>query len=226
MFKIAIDGPSGAGKSTLAKNIAAALGFMYLDTGALYRTVGLYVYQNKIDLNKINFNEIDLNKINVRVEYVDGKQIMFLNDADVTADIRKNEISLYASAVSAIGEVRTFLLGIQRNAADNYNIVMDGRDIGTVIMPDAQVKIFLCPDGKERAKRRYEELIEKGQNISFEEVFADIERRDKNDSSRNIAPAVPAADSVLIDNSSFTEEETFNAAMEIINGKLKDYGKK
>ncbi|MCL2517524.1 MAG: (d)CMP kinase [Oscillospiraceae bacterium] len=217
MFKIAIDGPSGAGKSTLAKNIAAALGFMYLDTGALYRTIGLYNYQNK---------DLDLSKINVRAEYVDGKQIMYLNGVDVTAEIRRNEISLYASEVSAKAEVRAFLLDIQRNAADNYNIVMDGRDIGTVIMPDAQVKIFLCPNVEERAKRRYAELIAKGQNITFEEVFTDMERRDKNDSSRNIAPAVAAADAVLIDNSSFTEEETLNAAMKIIDEKLKKYGRK
>lgn len=216
-IKIAIDGPSGAGKSTLAKNIANRLGFMYLDTGALYRTIGLYAYNNKINAKDIT---PELNKIKVDVEFRGDKQIMYLNDVEVTEDIRQNEISGYASDVSAIPEVRRYLLDIQRETADKYDIIMDGRDIGTVILPDAQVKIFLNADVNERADRRYNELLSKGQQIDYETVLKDIIKRDKNDSSREIAPLKPADDAVLFNNTGLEEHETLDCVLNIINDKI------
>jgi cytidylate kinase len=219
-IKIAIDGPSGAGKSTLAKNIAKKMNYMYLDTGALYRTVGLYIYNKKID-SKDTVNIINsLPEIKVDVEFDNGKQLMYLNGTDVTTDIRQNDISTYASDVSAIPQVRTHLLGIQRETADKYDIVMDGRDIGTVIMPDAQVKIFLSADVNERAERRYQELIAKGDNVDFQKILNDIIKRDENDSSRDTAPMKPADDAVPVNNSGFSEEETLDFVLKIIKEKF------
>lgn len=222
-IQIAIDGPSGAGKSTLAKNIAVKYNFLYLDTGALYRTVGLFVYDNNIDLKDVKKICSDLKNIEIEIKYENNRQIMFLNGTDVTDAIRGNHISHYASAVSAIPKVREFLLEIQKNTADNFNIVMDGRDIGTVIMPDAQVKIYLNASVEDRAERRYLELREKGQDVSLNKIKAEIEERDRNDSSRDIAPAKPASDAVIFDNSGFTEQQTFDEVSKIIDSKLIDY---
>lgn len=219
-IKIAIDGPSGAGKSTLAKNIAEYMNFMYLDTGALYRTVGLHIFNEKIDLNNTERIITELEKIKVEVVFRDGRQIMYLNDINVTEDIRRNEISRYASGVSAIPQVRTYLLKIQRETADKYNIVMDGRDIGTVIMPDAQVKIFLSADVNERAERRYQELLQQGQNVDYDTILHDMTERDKNDSSRDIAPLKPADDAILFNNSGLEINETLDSVIKIINKKL------
>ena len=220
MMKIAIDGPSGSGKSTLAKNLAESLNCKYLDTGALYRTVGLYIFREKINYYDAEKIRAALNDIHIEIEYDNFSQIMFLNGKNVTAEIRGNEISQYASAVSAIPEVRNFLLDIQRKTAYNYNIIMDGRDIGTVIMPDAQVKIFLQAGVEERAKRRYEELKIKGQNVIYENILKEIEERDKNDSSRNVAPLVPAQDAVIINNSDMTETQTLNTVLKIVREKF------
>ncbi len=220
MFKIAIDGPSGSGKSTLAKRLSAHLGFVYVDTGALYRSIGLYIYRAGIDPHDADAVTSQLESIRVGIKYIDGEQKTFLNGEDVSRDIRLPEISMYASAVSAIPAVRSFLLGTQKDIIKANDVIMDGRDIGTVIMPDADVKIFLISSNETRAKRRLKELLEKGVETTYEEVLADIEQRDANDSSRAVAPLVPAEDSVFLDNSELNLEETFEHALDIIKAKI------
>lgn len=219
MYQIAIDGPSGAGKSTLAKILAAKLGFVYVDTGALYRSIGLYMEMNGIDPKDADAVVAALSKITLALEYHDGSQIVLLNGENVGDRIRTPQISMYASAVSAIPAVRTFLLDTQRDIAAKNNVIMDGRDIGTVILPNADVKIFLVSSFETRARRRVKELLEKGIEASYEEVLADMIARDKNDSSRAVAPLVPAEDAVHLDNSSLTLEGTVDAALAIIRGK-------
>lgn len=220
MFKIAIDGPSGSGKSTLAKRLSAELGFVYVDTGALYRAIGLFVYRAKIDPKNAVAVEAVLPEISVSIKYISGEQKTFLGDEDVSSDIRLPEISMYASAVSAIPAVRAFLLGLQRDIIKSNNVIMDGRDIGTVIMPDANVKIFLISNNETRAQRRCEELLLKGVQTTYEEVLADLEKRDANDSSRAVAPLVPASDAKFLDNSLFTPDQTFARALEIIRERI------
>lgn len=209
MIAIAIDGPAGAGKSTIAKLAAKELGFIYVDTGALYRAIGLCAYRNGIgskDADKI----IDmLSDCKVELAFNDKKeQIVLLNGEDVSGFIRTPEISMYASDVSAIPEVRAFLLNLQRNMAKTNNIIMDGRDIGTVVLPDAQIKIFLTASAQVRAKRRYDELIEKGIDVKYEDVLSDVETRDYNDSHREIAPLKPADDGVIVDTSDLNLEQS------------------
>ena len=220
MYSVAIDGPSGSGKSTLAKTLSKKLGWLYIDTGAMYRTVGLYAKRNQIEPNDEKSLEKHFSKIDIKLEWIDGSQHVFLNGEDVSDKIRTPEMSMYASAVSALPAVRAFLLEKQRDFARNNNVIMDGRDIGTVVLPDAQVKIFLKAGNEERARRRYEELIAKGQDVKFEDVLDDMLKRDKNDSTRTAAPCVPAHDAVLLDNSGYEPEMTERKAMEIINAKL------
>lgn len=220
MYKIAIDGPSGSGKSTLAKRLSAHLGFVYVDTGALYRSIGLYIYRAGVDPKNAQAVEGELKNIRVGIKYLNGEQKTILNDEDVSKEIRLPEISMYASAVSAIPAVRSFLLGTQKDIIKTNNVIMDGRDIGTVIMPDADVKIFLVSNNETRARRRCEELLEKGVNTTYEEVLADLEKRDANDSSRAVAPLVPADDAVFLDNSVFTPDETFTSALDIIKERI------
>ena len=220
MFKIAIDGPSGSGKSTLAKRLSAELGFVYVDTGALYRAIGLFVYRAKIDPKDAVAVEAVLPEISVSIKYISGEQKTFLGNEDVSSDIRLPEISMYASAVSAIPAVRAFLLGLQRDIIRSNNVIMDGRDIGTVIMPDANVKIFLISNNETRAQRRCEELLAKGVQTTYEEVLADLEKRDANDSSRAVAPLTPAPDATFLDNSLFTPDQTFARALEIIRERI------
>ena len=220
MYSVAIDGPSGSGKSTLAKTLSKKLGWLYIDTGAMYRTVGFYAKRNQIEPNDEKSLEKHFSKIDIKLEWIDGSQHVFLNGEDVSDKIRTPEMSMYASAVSALPAVRAFLLEKQRDFARNNNVIMDGRDIGTVVLPDAQVKIFLKAGNEERARRRYEELIAKGQDVKFEDVLDDMLKRDKNDSTRAAAPCVPAHDAVLLDNSGFEPEMTERKAMEIINAKL------
>ena len=221
MIKIAIDGPSGGGKSTLAKRLAAHLGMVYVDTGALYRTIGYFVQKNGIGKHE-NKKIIEcLPNINIELEYRDGTQHVILNGEDMGDKIRTPEMSMYASAVSAIPEVRVFLLDTQRSIAKKNNVIMDGRDIGTVILPDADVKIFLFASNEERARRRCIELHEKGIDAKYEDVLADMNERDKNDSSRAVAPAIPAEDAIMLDNSGFEIDDTFAAALKIIESKLK-----
>ena len=219
-MRIALDGPSGAGKSTVAKALAKKLGIIYVDTGALYRTVGLFVKRNGIDKDDESSVISCLERINLDMQFIDGEQIITLNGERVGDSIRTGEIAMYASRVSAIPEVRAFLLETQRKIARENSVVMDGRDIGTVIMPDAEVKIFMVASAEARAERRYKELIAKGENCTLEEVLNDIKTRDNNDSTRKTAPAVPAEDAVFLDNSELDIEETVNKAIEIIKSKV------
>ena len=220
-MKIAIDGPSGAGKSTFAKLLAKEMSLVYVDTGALYRSIGLYVRRNEADPK--NPDEVIplLSDISLELRYSEAGQRVILNGEDVSDDIRTPEISMYASAVSAIPDVRKFLLKIQRDMVERGDVVMDGRDIGTVIMPDADVKFFMVATPEVRAKRRYEELTEKGVSCNYDDILADIIERDKNDSGRDIAPAIPAEDAIHFDNSDMGIDETLAKMVEIINEKVK-----
>jgi cytidylate kinase len=224
-ISFAIDGPSGAGKSSLAKGLAEKFGFWYLDTGALYRAFGLFIYESGIesrDTEKIK-NCIENGNIRIEAIYKNGEQRTFLNGVDVSEKIREHHISKYASDVSKIPEVRKFLKPAQSEAAEKDNIVMDGRDIGTVILPNADVKIFLTASAEERAKRRFEELTEKGQKINYDDILRDINERDKQDSERDEAPLEPAKDAELLDNSDCAfPAETLERAVKIIKEKLPD----
>lgn len=218
-MRIALDGPSGAGKSTVAKSLAKRLGIIYVDTGALYRTVGLYVRNKGVDKDD-NPNIIScLDEIKLDMQFIDGEQIITLNGDKIGQEIRTGEIAMYASRVSAIPEVRAFLLETQRKIARENDVVMDGRDIGTVIIPDAEVKIFMVASPEARAKRRYLELQAKGESCTLESVLADIIERDTNDSTRKTAPAVPAADAIHLDNSDLDIEQTVEKVIEIIESK-------
>ena len=219
-MKIALDGPSGAGKSTVAKALAKKLGIIYVDTGALYRTVGLYVKNQGVSKDDEEKVISLLPEISLGMEFINGEQIVTLNGTNVGDTIRTGEIAMYASRVSAIPEVRAFLLETQRKIARDNSVVMDGRDIGTVILPDAEVKIFMVASPEARAKRRYLELIAKGENCTLESVLEDIKTRDHNDSTRKTAPAIPAEDAVMLDNSDLDIEQTVNAVIDIIRTKV------
>lgn len=219
MVRIAIDGPSGAGKSSLAKGIAARLGINYLDTGALYRTIGYAVKRAGVSPEDREGVTALLDNITVRTIFEDGKQVMLLDGMPLGDAIRQHEISAYASAVSAIPQVRAFLLEAQREVARRESVVMDGRDIGTVIMPDADVKLFLTASAEERAERRCAELKERGIDVDLEKVLADIRERDKRDSERDVAPLRAAPDAILLDNSGFTPEMSIARALELIKEK-------
>ena len=207
VFRIAIDGPSGAGKSTVAKALSKRLGFVQVDTGAMYRSVGLYIYREGIQPGDADAVIPQLENINIDLGFSEEGQRIYLNGEDVSEKIRQNEISAYASKVSAIPAVRAFLLDMQKKLATEHSVVMDGRDIGTVVLPDAELKIFQTASVRERAKRRYLELTEKGQSVDLETIKKEIEERDYNDSHRAAAPCVPADDAVIIDNSNITIEE-------------------
>lgn len=214
---IAIDGPAGAGKSTLSKAVAKELSFIYVDTGALYRTIGLAASRKGIDKNDKESIVALLDEIEVKLAFNDeGTQIVLLNGEDVSGYIRTPEASMYASAVSAIPQVRAFLLDLQRNMAKNDNVIMDGRDIGTVVLPDAQIKIFLTASPETRARRRYRENIEKGIECNYEDVLKDVNERDYNDSHREIAPLKPAKDSITVDTSTFEFDESKEALLKVI----------
>ena len=218
---IAIDGPSGAGKSTLAKRLAEALGYLYVDTGAIYRTVGLQAFRTGADPSDPAAVIPLLRDIQIRLAYgKDGLQHMYLNGEDVTADIRRHEISAYASGVSAIPEVRAFLLEQQRGLAEEHDVVMDGRDIGTVVLPDADVKIFLTAAPEARARRRWLELKERGQETAFETVLHDVPERDEKDTSRAAAPLRQAEDAVLADTTEKDLEQSLALLMHIVKEHL------
>lgn len=216
MIRIAIDGPGGAGKSSVAKEVAKKLGIIYVDTGALYRTIALHMLGKGISPKDNDAIIAELPNLTLELKFVDGKQIILLNGSDVGDSIRTPEISMAASAVSAIKEVREYLLNTQRNIARNNSVIMDGRDIGTVILPYAEVKIFLTASPEARAKRRYNELIAKGQTVTYEQVYTEMVERDKNDSTRAIAPCVPAEDAVFLDNSKLDLEATSKKIIKII----------
>lgn len=217
MISIAIDGPAGAGKSTLARSVAKKLGYLYVDTGALYRAIGLKFSRCGFD-TELNC-DIDgvLKDTIIDIKFIDGVQCVFLDGENVNDLIRTPTASMMASAVSAKPQVRTFLLDMQRYLAKNNNVVMDGRDIGTVVLPDATVKIFLTASPEERAKRRYKELLEKGTQVNFDDVYNDIVKRDYNDSHRDIAPLKPAKDSVTADTSLLDLDGSLNLLLELIN---------
>ena len=216
---IAIDGPAGAGKSSLAKAVAGRLGYIYDDTGALYRAIGLAFSRKGYD-TKLNCDiEKELKDITVDIKFIDGVQHVFLCGEDVSEEIRTPNASMMASAVSAKPPVRAFLLDMQRDFAKKYNCIMDGRDIGTVVLPDAKIKIFLTASDEERAMRRFKELKEKGDTATYEEVLADMRERDYNDSHRAIAPLKPAEDSVIADTTGKNIEQSIEMLMKIIEEK-------
>lgn len=220
MIKIAIDGPSGSGKSSVAKALSARLGIVYVDTGALYRSIGYYVRTKNMDpKDPVQVSSL-LPEIDLDVKYEDGVQCVYLNGENLGDRIRQPEISMYASAVSAIPAVREFLLESQRSIARKNNVVMDGRDIGTVILPDADVKIFMTASNEARARRRYDELTAKGVEVKYEDVLREMIERDNNDRNRAVAPAVPAKDAVLFDNSDCSLEESIDRVIEIITEKV------
>lgn len=217
---IAIDGPAGAGKSTMARACAKALGYLYVDTGAIYRTVGYYMRLMGIGPKDRDGIARLIDEVNIEIRYEDGVQHMILNGKDVTDEIRTPEMSMYASGVSAQPCVRAFLLDMQRELARTQNVVMDGRDIGTVVLPDAQVKIFLTADVRVRAERRLAELQAKGEKASLQQVLAEMQARDKQDSERAAAPLRQAKDAVLLDTSALTPEAAVDAILEIVRRKL------
>lgn len=216
----AIDGPVGAGKSSIARTAAKRLGFIYVDTGALYRAVGLYCHRSGADMSSAADIASRLPEIKPEIRLCDGVQHIYLNGEDVSEEIRLPEISMAASAVSAVPDVRAALLDMQRAVAAQNNVIMDGRDIGTVVLPDAQVKIFLTASPEIRAKRRYDELCAKGVQTTFEEVLADLNKRDFDDSHRAVAPLKQAEDAVLADTSGLDFEQSCELVCSIIKEKL------
>lgn len=220
-ISIAIDGPAGAGKSSISKELAKKLNFIYVDTGAIYRSLAYISLKNnlntKTDVEKIS----DLaNNCKIDLKYINKVQHIFVDDCDVTEFIRTPEVSKGASDVSSIPKVREALLSIQRDIADNNNVLMDGRDIGTVVLPRATVKIFLTASIDERSKRRYNEMLEKGVECNFEDIKADIAYRDNQDSNRSVAPLKPAEDSVIFDNSNYNFEESVDFLYKLIKEKV------
>ncbi len=221
IYSVAVDGPSGAGKSTLAKAIAARLGIVYVDTGAIYRSIGYYVYGKNIDPKDAPSVIAILPELDIQMCYgEDGVQRMILNGEDVSRQIRLPEMSMYASAVSAIPEVRTYLLEMQRQMARRTSVIMDGRDIGTVVLPNADVKIFLTAAAEVRAQRRMKELEQRGTPQAFDEVLQQIVERDWADSHRAAAPLCQADDAVLLDTSELNFEESLEAMLAIICGRV------
>jgi len=218
---VAIDGPAGAGKSTLAQRLAEALGFLYVDTGAIYRTVGLAASRREIDPDAGENVAAMLPELDIAMGYgPDGLQHMFLNGEDVTAAIRENDISACASKVAAISEVRDFLMEMQRRTAREHNVIMDGRDIGTVVLPGADLKIFLTAAPEARAERRYKELLERGQQAEFDQVLREVIERDRRDGSRKTAPLRQAEDAELVDTTGLDLEESFWRLLGLIRDRL------
>lgn len=216
---IAIDGPSGAGKSTLAKRLAQELGFLYVDTGAIYRTVGLAALGRGIDPADAAGVTSLLRSLSITMDYgEDGLQHMILNGDDVTQAIRRNEVSAAASKAAAIPAVRDFLMEMQRKAAREHNVIMDGRDIGTVVLPQADLKIFLTAEPEARAQRRYRELLERGQQADFDQVLAEVIERDRRDTQRETAPLRQADDAVVADTTELDLEGSFQLLLRLVRG--------
>ena len=218
---VALDGPAGAGKSSIAKRAAKELGFIYVDTGALYRTIGLAATRAKVD--PVDSPGVDalLEKIKVEITFNEnGEQIVLLDGEDVSGEIRTPEASMTASKISAIPKVRAYLLDLQRDMAKTNDVIMDGRDIGTVVLPDAQVKIFLTASPEARAGRRYKELIEKGMSVKYEDILSDVIERDYNDTHRETAPLKAAEDSVTVDTTELDFEQSVEAVISVIKEKI------
>ena len=220
-YSIAIDGPAGAGKSTMARRVAKDLGFVYVDTGAIYRTVGYHMNFYGIGPKDTDGITRLIGDVNIEIQYdAQGVQHMILNGIDVSDEIRTPEMSAIASAISAQKVVREYLLEMQRDLARKHSVIMDGRDIGTVVLPQADVKIFLTAAPEIRARRRYDELLAKGEKVTYEQVLADLKKRDEQDSTRKIAPLRPAKDAVLLDTSEFDVEQAVAAIKSIVKEKL------
>ncbi len=217
MISIAIDGPAGAGKSTIAKAVAKEMSYIYVDTGALYRSIALNAIFKNVDTDNADDIKAMLENTNVELKFINGEQRVFLNGEDVSDKIRTTEVSMMASKVSAVPAVREFLLELQRSIARKNNVLMDGRDIGTVVLPDAQVKIFLTASAECRAKRRYDDYVKMGINEDYDKILADIVKRDYDDSHRAIAPLKPADGSVTVDTSNDTLQQSIDRIVEIIN---------
>ena len=220
IINIAIDGPAGAGKSTISKRVAKHLGFIYVDTGALYRTVGLNALRLGLDTKNADDVVGTLGTLKVSLRFIDGEQRVFLFDEDVSDAIRTPEASMAASNVSAIPAVRDFLFSLQQNIAATSNCLMDGRDIGTVVLPNADVKIFLTASAEKRAERRFKELSEKGIEDTYENVLAEIIQRDYNDSHRETAPLKQADDAILVDTSDLDLDKSFEAVLKTVKERL------
>ena len=221
IYAVAIDGPGGAGKSTIARTIARELEILYVDTGAIYRTVGYHVYLRGFEPTDTNAVVALLDETNIEMAYgEDGLQRMYLNGEDVTEKIRLPEMSMYASRVSAIPEVRAFLMEMQRSMARTNSVVMDGRDIGTVVLPDAQVKIFLTADLEARARRRYKELQERGMTTDFSTLLEEMRQRDYNDSHRATAPLKAADDAVVVDTTNMNFEQSCQKILDVIRERV------
>lgn len=216
VINVAIDGPAGAGKSTISRAAAKAVGFIYVDTGALYRTVGVNALRKGIDTKDKAAVAATLGDISVDLVFENGEQKVLLNGENVSEEIRTPPASMAASDVSAVPEVRAFLFDLQRDIAKRNNCIMDGRDIGTVVLPDAKVKIFLTASPESRAMRRYKELVEKGTQVEYKDVLEDLIKRDYNDSHREIAPLKPAEDGVIVDTTNLNLEESINEIIRIV----------
>ena len=215
-INIAIDGPSGAGKSTIAKAVAKKMEYVYVDTGAMYRAIALHMIRNSVEANNEQQIKENLSGLEIKLAYADGTQKVLLNGEDVSGLIRTPEISMGASAFSAKADVRKFLFDLQQNIAAENNIIMDGRDIGTVVLPDADVKIFLTASPEKRAERRFKELSEKGDSSTYEEVLEDIIKRDYNDTNREIAPLKKADDALEVDTSELTLEQSVERIFQVV----------
>lgn len=224
MISVAIDGPAGAGKSTVAKVLANKLGFVYFDTGALYRAMGYYFVVNEINYKTPGLLEKNLNKISIEFDFIKEEQHMFLCGEDITNKIRSNEISMAASNISAMPIAREFLLNTQRDVAKNNNVIMDGRDIGTVVLPNATVKIFLTADVEIRARRRFEQLKLKEPGIDYNNILEMVKERDKNDMEREISPLVPAEDAIIFDNTNMNLNETVNRLAKVVRERINGKG--
>ncbi len=219
-MQIAIDGPAGAGKSTISKFVAAELGYLYIDTGAMYRAIGYKVLKNNIGLEESERIDAMAKESDIELKITDHGQSLYLDGVDVTDKIRTPEVSMAASAVSAIGGVRRALVDLQKKIAGNNNVIMDGRDIGTVVLPDAEIKIFLTATAEDRAMRRYLELKEKGLDVNYQEVLEDMEKRDYQDSHREESPLRAAEDARIIDTSGQTLGESVQVLIEYIKSRL------
>lgn len=222
MIAIAIDGPAGAGKSTISRELARALGYVHVDTGALYRAVGLYVLENGVEPTSQEQVGALLKEIEVSLAHIGGEQRVFLSGRDVSTDIRRPEVSMAASHVSAQPAVRSFLFDLQQQMAKIHNVVMDGRDIGTVVLPHAQVKLFLTATPEDRARRRYEELIQKGHTVDYDTLLAEVRARDHNDTTRTHAPLKQAQDAVRVDTTGNTLEQSVSLLVNLVKEKLAD----
>ncbi len=219
-FSVAIDGPAGAGKSTIAKLLAKKMEYIYVDTGAMYRAMAVYFIKNKVDINDENAVASACNGVDIKIEYDNGVQQVICNGENVTGILRTEEVGNTASHTSAYGCVRAKLLELQRKLATINSVIMDGRDIGTTVLPDADVKVYLTASVEARAKRRYDELLEKNNNADYENIKKDIENRDYQDMHRDISPLKQAEDAILVDSSNMTIEDVVNCISELIKEKL------